>query len=158
MSLRSKAIRSWHHLALGVGMLAAAGCGNRPASEETAPRAAVDLKGSWELDVQPPADNPTFRPWLTVAIDSVSDGILHGRLQHYLVGNMGIDTNEFTHFDGQLGQGDTVRIDIRHADPSFLGLRFVGQVAGDTIRLDTLAVGPQILVGNGTQWLLVRRR
>lgn len=153
---RSKSISRWRHGVLGIGMLAAA-CGTRPATDETAQPAAVDLTGSWELAVQPPVDNPTFRPWITIAIDSVGEGVLHGRLERYLVGNAGIDTDAFPHFDGLVDQGDTVRIEIRHTDPTMLGLRFVGQVAGDTIRLDTLVVGPQILVGDARQWLLVRR-
>ncbi len=78
-------------------------------------------------------------------------------MEHYLVGNSGIDPKEFPHFDGRIGEGDSVRIDIRHVDPTVLGLRFVGRVAGDTIRLDTLVAGPRVLVGNHTQWLLVRR-
>jgi hypothetical protein len=124
-----------------------------------APQRPVDLVGSWELDVQPAADNPTFRPWITVAIDSVTDGTIHGQLRHYLVGNMGIETGAFKHVDGELGQGDTVRIAIDHADPAITGLRFVGHALGDTIRLDTLVVGSATLSSGGAgEWMLIRRR
>ena len=125
----------------------------RPRSEQigasAVPQTPIDLVGSWELDVRPPADNPTFRPWITVAIDSVKDGTIQGQLRHYLVGNMGIETDAFKHVDGELGQGDTVRIAIDHADPAITGLRFVGHALGDTIRLDTLVVGSATLSSGG---------
>lgn len=122
------------------------------------PENAVDLVGSWELDAQPAVDNPTFRPWITVTIDSVTDQTVHGRLRHYLVGNMGLDTDAFPHFEGRVGHHDTLRIAIRHADPAVAGLRFVGRVERDTIRLDTLVVGAEIVSGGGRAWMLIRRR
>ena len=144
-------------------LLTAALVSCRPRSEQVGasavPQMPIDLVGSWDLDVQPPADNPTFRPWITVAIDSVKDGTLHGQLRHYLVGNMGIETDAFTDFDGQLGQGDTVRIAIDLSDPAIAGLRFVGRAVADTIYLDTLVVGSAALSSTGArEWRLIRRR
>ncbi len=120
--------------------------------------AAVALTGSWELGLHPPPQRATPGIRLTVTIDSVRDGNLHGRLTHLFAGNVGFDPSAYSPFHGALEDDSIVHVPISRADTDAGRLVLRGHLVRDTIRLTTFVIGPDTLRGGTARWILVKRK
>ncbi|UCG87271.1 MAG: hypothetical protein JSW71_01625 [Gemmatimonadota bacterium] len=118
-------------------------------------QSAAQLIGVWDLATDPPQTPPGLRMAFTV--DSASGSSYFGRLSLYFAGNAGGNSDEFEPFAGNMGQDGTVEFRVEHSDRSIPGISVVGPLRADTIRVETLVIGPDTLSSPGRRWFLVKR-
>ena len=137
---------------LGAVGLATAACAPRTPGAVT----HHALVGQWYLATRPPPRaTPGIR--LTLTVDSGTTQAFFGRLSSYMAGNVGVDPTLFQPFRGTLSGDSVVNIVVEPDRADAPRMQFTGQLARDTVRLETFAIGRDTLTEGSRGWLLVRR-
>jgi hypothetical protein len=129
-----------------------------PVAPPAAPQveSASPLVGNWQLRPAAPLRRGPGGIQMTLTIDSARAERVFGRLAHYFAGNVGLDPAGFQPFEGTLTDG-AVAITLEHTDPAGPSIGFAGELSGDTVHLETFALGPDTL-SRYANWVLVRYR
>jgi hypothetical protein len=112
-----------------------------------------DMLGRWELRRRPPVRGGIR---LELVVDSAAGPRFRANVARLLVGNAGVDPEEFAATWGAVSPSGTVRLPINRRDGVTAAMEIDGTLTGDTVTVTAFAWGGEAMMRDAEGVWLVR--